>query len=262
VARFRLRQYGLGLIAAAAGCAASRFAPPAGPAAAAPDAPAIWASASTACRAVHGYQAALKFSGRIDERRVPGLAAATINIAIADDLSLGLEGRAAGQLLFRLGGQPARATLLWREGNRVVTAPVADIMDALIGVRMDAARLRALLTGCVTMSDQMTGSGRYGGVIRITTPDADVFLRQQDGTWRPHAGTFDTWIVSYGDVRDALPRSVRIDSAPGHAPAASLSLTVTDLISNPSLPAAAFVVAVPGDATPMTLDELRSWRSK
>jgi hypothetical protein len=112
------------------------------------------------------------------------------------------------------------------------------------------------------MSDQLTASGRYGDLIRIATPDAAVFLRQQAGAWRPHAGTFDDWTVSYSELRDGLPYRLRIDSMPGRTPAAALSLTVTDLVRNPSLPPAAFVVAVPADATPMTLDELRSWRTR
>jgi hypothetical protein len=240
----------------AAGCAARRFAPPAVPPEPAPEAAAAWDEARAACQTIHVYQAALGVSGRISNHRIPGFASAALNLAVTDEGRIGLEALVSSEMLFRLGGEADAARLLLVQDRRVVDAPAAAILDALIGVRLDPRQLLGVLSGCLLGPSGFTQAHRLGTVLRLASGDTTLYLERRDGAWRPRAGALPGVTVDYQQLAGGLPRQLTLRSE-GAGRAAVITIRVHDAVVNPSLPDAAFVVAVPADVRPMTLDELR-----
>jgi hypothetical protein len=247
----------IALALAAGACAPRAFVRPSGPALPAPDAATIWLDASAACRGLAGVQAALGLTGRVRDQRIPGLAGATLYVAVSSVGDIGLEARVSAQLVFKLGGNAARATLYLPADNRVVVAPAADIVDALVGVRLGPERLLATLGGCVSRASTVDRAARYGQVLEVTTPDATVFLEQRAGVWTPRAGFADDLTIDYRRRGEAI-REVALQSAPGRQAGVAISLQVKQLDLAPALAPELFAVIVPEDARPMSLEELRS----
>jgi hypothetical protein len=244
------------LTAALGACATRAFVRPTGPSVPAPEGAMAWAEATARCGQVRSFRGALALTGRIGSRRIPGLASATLYVAATRAGQIGIEARVSGQLAFRLGGNAERATLLLREGNRVVMAPAGDIVDALIGLPVPPDRLLAVLTGCVAVDGRFERAERFGDRLQITSRDAIVFLYQTAGQWTVRAGTFNSMLVDYRRVDAAGPREVFIQAS---APPSSVAVTlrIMDPEFDPALPPSAFAVNVPADAMPLSLDELR-----
>jgi hypothetical protein len=244
-------------LAAAAGCASRAFVHPSGPGIPAPDAADVWENVSSACRGLSGVQAALGLTGRIGDQRIPGLAGATLYAAVSSAGAIGLEARVSSQLAFRMGGTAERATLFLPADNRVVVAPAADIVDALVGVRVTPERLLALLGGCMTRSDVVTRAARHAALLEVGTADATVFLEQRGGSWGVRAAAADGLVMEYRRSGNQI-RDIVLDSAPGSASDVSLVLRLKQFDLAPNLAPAMFTVAVPDDARPMTVEELRA----
>lgn len=185
------------------------------------------------------------------------MASARLEAAVTATGQMALEARVSGQLLFKLGGTSDRAVLLLAADHRVVTAPAAEIVDALVGVPLGPDRLLAMMTGCVSISNDISRTGRYGHVLEIVTSDAVVFLESGGGVWRVRAGTFGDFAVDYRSFDRGMPRRIALRSTAGHAPAVSLSLDVTSVDLSGSTPLSAFSVNIPDDASPMSIEELR-----
>jgi hypothetical protein len=64
--------------------------------------------------------------------------------------------------------------------------------------------------------------------------------------------------VEYRDVRNDLPRELRLRSEPGASADVDLTLGVSQIEVNVALPDETFVIGGGADAAPMTLDELRA----
>ena len=263
------------LLLATAACAPKRLALPSGPGTPTAEFQAPFDQASISCRGVRTLRTTIRLAGRAGGQRMRG----TLIAGLAQPDALRLEGVAPfGPPAFILVAHDESATLLLPRDNRVLTGvSAADILEALAGVRLDPAALRALLAGCV-VADPQPAAGRVfdkGGVIKIgygTTGyprqrwmaievghGTTAYLRQQQGQWRIVAGVLPGLEVQYGQFEAGLPRQVQIQSRADQALAVpvNLTLTLSDLSTNVTLNASAFEVDVPRDAAPMTLAELR-----
>jgi len=246
-------------------CAVHSYDIPTGPWAPAPgtEAAAAWQSATDECPRILALRASLRLSGRVGPQSIPGIRSATLGVAVTAQDDVGLEARHSGQVLFRLGGTAERTVLFWAEGPRTLAAPAADLVDALIGVRVTPKQLLAILAGCAAVSGTPESVERADQELRASTSEGHVFLARVSGAWRVRAARFAGLQISYDlSGPGPGPSAIRIDSAPGAEAAVALSLRLVDVERNPTpaLPAATFSVSVPAGALPMTLDELRSWR--
>jgi hypothetical protein len=244
-------------LAATVGCASRAFVRPAGPGVPAPDAATIWNDVSAACRRLTAVQAALGLTGRIRDQRIPGLAGATLYVAATAAGEIGLEARVSAQLVFRLGGRVDRATLYLPGENRVVTGPAAEIVDALVGIRIGPERLLAVLGGCVTRAESIQSGTRYASVIEVSTADATVFIEERRGARMIRAGLADGLSIDYRRSGDAI-REIRFQSSPARPAGVAMALEVKQIDFAPTLTPELFSVAVPEDARAMSVEELRT----
>lgn len=247
----------LALAAAASGCAASRFVMPTDPGTPMADAAAAWRQAAAACGGVRALTAELALSGRAAGTRLRG----RVQAGFEAPGRIRLEGVAPfGQPIFILAADAARATLLLPRDERVVTAAsAAEILEALAGIRLEADTLRAVLAGCV-MTGTPTGATEHGDVARFAFDDGGVvFARRAAAGWRIVAGVAHPFVVEYpGRERGGMwPARVRISRDLPGGDRVELTIGLSQIETNMSLPAEAFTVDVPPTAVPMTLEELR-----
>jgi hypothetical protein len=207
------------------------------------------------------YQAQLRVSGRVAGRRIPGL---TVGLALDASGRIGMEFRVGGPPMLNLAGSADRATLLLHEQGRVVTAPAADIVEALVGARLGPARLLALLTGCVSSDPTLTEAGVADDLVVVTTPDAVVYLArteregQGERAWRVRAGEFEGLLADYRPFESTWPSEIDVRSDTGRSPRVALALRVVEFdVNSPRFNPAVFSVVVPDRAVATSLDELR-----
>lgn len=242
-----------------AACGPKRLVLPVGPGTPAPEARASFDQASTACRAVRTIRATIALSGRAGGQRMRG----TLIAGLEAPDALRLEGVAPfGPPAFILASRAGSATLLLPRDNRVLTGVAAgDVLEALAGIRLDPAALRAILTGCLAASAE-PGEGRSfanGWMAIDLGGDITAFLRRDRSRWQIVAGLLPALEVQYAEFQNGLPSQLQISSR-GDRPSAvpvDLALRLSDVATNVDLNPAAFTVDVPRDAVPMTLAELR-----
>ena len=175
--------------------------------------------------------------------------------------SLRLEGVAPfGPPAFILAGRGDTATLLLPRDNRVLRdARAADILGALTGVALAPEDLQGVLTGCVaSIPGAMGGRLHQNGWASIDLPDgATLYLKRIGAGWQPRAARRPGWRIDYPEWQDAFPHTVRLRSAD---PMVDVDLTaaVSQLEAGVTIAPAAFTVAVPADALPITIAELRN----
>jgi hypothetical protein len=238
------------LLGAASACAA-RFTPPEAPAVPAPEAPAAWAEATAACRDVRTAHVQLRLAARAGDRRIPRLRA---GLAIDDGRALALEAPSA----FTLRGTAGDATLVLGDG-RYVRAPVADIVEALIDVRLEPSRLLAILTGCVAPQPDLIEAVRREEWLVVTSVETVVYLGQSGAAgWQVRAGEFAGLLVEYRHDGPAWPRAIDIRSGAAAAgPPVSIAISGLEFLEvNASVDAALFQPVVPPGAVEITLAEL------
>lgn len=243
-----------------ASCAPRLIKLPNGPGAPAPDGATAVAEATAACRGVSSISAEVAVSGSVGGQRVRGRLLA----GLAAPASARLEAIAPfGQPLFIFVSHGGDTTLLLPRDNRVLEHGRSDaVLEAIAGVPLDAGALRTAMTGCPTTPDAARAQ-QFGADWRLL-PDADgdVYLHRdaRSGPWRIvavlHREPAD-WRAEYRDfAAGGLPRTVRFRSVDPKR--FDLQLTLSQVDVNPALDADAFRVAVPRDAEPMTLQELRA----
>ena len=233
----------------AAACGARFYAPPSGAGVPATDAPAVAGDATSNCARIQTFQASMRLSAR-------GLPNLNVRTGVtANQLLLQVGATAAPDIW--LAGSADQATLLLREGNRVVRARAEDIVDALIGVKMAPQQFMALLTGCVARDLNVTSATAFNGTRRLVTPDAELFAEQIAGAWRIVAGSFGNVRVDYRPLTTTFPARARVRARLAGGRDVAFTLDVQESLPDRPIPEQSFQLAVPTDADPMTLDDLR-----
>ena len=233
--------------------------PPALPAGAAspfPEYQQAWTEATRECARVQTLTASLAMSGKVAKTTLRG----RIDAGFAAPSSLRLEAVAPfGRPVFVLVATGDAGTLLLERDNRVLRgARPADIVEALAGVPLGAADLRAVVTGCGLWAAASPHEGRRyaDGWAAIDLDDGTAFLRQANARWRIAAASSPHMTVRYDLDRDGRPSTIRIFTD-ASTTAADLTLRVSQVDINVTLTPRTFTIDVPRDAAPITLDELR-----
>lgn len=247
------------VLVATAACGSKRLILPVGAGTPAPEARPAFDQASSACRGIRTMRTTVALSGRAGGQRMRG----TLIGGLERPDALRLEGVAPfGPPGFILVARTGSATLLLPRDNRVLTGvSAADILEALAGIRLDPAGLRAIFTGCVVPSPEPGDGRRFenGWMAVEVGGGATAYLRQDQGQWRIVAALLPALEVQYQQFESGLPRRIAIRSRAEEwsEVAVDLSLALSDVATNITLNPAAFAVDVPADAVPMTLAELR-----
>lgn len=255
---------------------------PAGPGAFAADAADAIADATAACRSISTLSAEIGVSGSIGGRRLRGRLLA----GLAPPASARLEAVApAGPPVFIFVASGDDATLLLPRDDRVLEhGPPAAVLEAVAGVPLDGADLKAALTGCAQAPDH--ARGRTLGPDWRLVPDGptELYLQRdrQASRWRlvatlhhaaagsvpagtpsatagsPRSPSGGDWRAEYRNFQNGLPRTVHLVS--DDAKRFDLTLALFQVDVNVPLGPDVFRVRIPRPATPMTLDELRHAR--
>ena len=202
----------------------------------------------------------MALSGRAGSTKL----SARIDAGFAEPDRLRLEGfprvNFGGKPFFVLVARGGDATLvLTRDGRVLRGAPPAAIIEALAGVALDPAQLRAVVSGC-GLGTVQPGAGRsfQNGWAAIEAGDTTVFLRQLEGRWRIAAARRGPLTIEYADFAAGRPSSVLLRTAAAQGVVtADIRLRLSQVENDVPLTDTVFDVQVPGDAAPITLDELR-----
>ena len=168
-----------------------------------------------------------------------------------------------GRTMFILVSKEDDATLLLPREDRVVRdAPPEAIVEALAGVSLTPAELRAAVAGCGlgvgTPSSGRTFSEQWA---TVDVGGELTYLRRVDGRWRVGGATRGPIRIVYADFSGGLPGTihVRSESPAGDnaKPVADITLRVSQLEINTAIDPKAFEVTVPPSALPLSVEELR-----
>jgi hypothetical protein len=238
------------------GCAAKRLALPTDSGTPLPDFAAIHAELSRACSGVRTLTAELSLSGRAGDQKLRG----RVHAGFERPASMRLEGVAPfGPPAFILVARGDEATLLLPRDQRVVRgARPEEILGALTGVSLAPADLQAILTGCVTPAPRAIAGRQHGkGWASIDLDGgATVFVQRQGQNWRLRAARRGPWQVDYMMATGPLPASVALHA--DRPVRVDLTAAIDQTESNVDLESAAFTLAVPPDAKPLSIDTLRA----
>jgi hypothetical protein len=168
-----------------------------------------------------------------------------------------------GAPFFVLAGRAERATLVLPRERRVLKdTVVAEVLERLTGLSLGADDLRLIVSGCLVDRATPADGRQWGGGWRAVTigPDRIAFLRVLNGQPVLTAADYGPWHVDYSAHAGGFPRLVRVRRAGALAKADEIDITarVEQLAVNTQINPRAWVVEIPSDAEPMTLDELRS----
>jgi hypothetical protein len=218
----------------------------------------VYAAAAEKCGDMRSISAEAALSGKIGARRARG----RLILGSAADGRLRLEGVAPfGAPVFVLAADGASTTLLLPREDRVLAGvPVADVLDALAGLRLEALDVHAMLTGCGVDEGQVTGGRRYGGaLLAVEFGRNTAWIREQPTPPRILAAEVDRVTVEYPEAETAPPSRIRLRAKPERAgaPGVDVVLRMSQVETNVTLPDEAFTVRVPPNARPITLAELR-----
>lgn len=231
---------------------------------AASDAIAAFAEGSAACRGVRSLTAEIGISGRVGSTKLRGRVLA----GFERSGSIRLEAPAPfGAPIFVLAATGGRSVLWFPRDKRVLRdAVVADVIEALTGMRRHPDDLMALLTGCL-VSDHL--SSEESVVMRFESgwlavpfsSGVEAFLRSERQQWRIVGGRSSgagdratpPWVVAYDEFVAGFPGRVRV----AQPSTTDVTFRVSQLETNITIDPVAFTLAVPASAVPMTLDELR-----
>ena len=236
-----------------AACGQPRITLPTGAGTPAPDFNSAFAQARAACQDVQVLQAELGLSGRAAGQRLRGRVLAGLVPG-----ALRLEGVAPfGAPVFILVADGPRGTLLLSRERRVVRdAAPEEILNALIGVRLGADDLRAMLTGCVKAAAEATGARAFGAewLAVDLAEGGTVYLRRIGSEWRIVAGRYEGLEIDYSAFEGHRPSHVALRGAD-----VDLGLTLNQVEVNGDLPRDQLVVlAIPEGVAPLSLEQLRS----
>lgn len=246
------------------GCAAKAPRLPSGDGVPFPAFDSAFSQATANCQ-VRSISAVLSLSGRVGSQKLRG----SVDAGLAEPDRMVLEAVAPfGKPFFILGASGGEATLvLPRDGRFLRGAAPQAIVEALTGVSLTPAELRAVLAGCGLPSSPPTGGRAFGDEwVAVDAGDAGgpggrgaptTWLRRVEGRWRVAAATRGPVAVHYTDFNATRPSTVRLRMTTSGREAADITLRLSDVDVNVGLDAKVFTVDVPRDAAPLTLEELR-----
>jgi hypothetical protein len=246
------------LLVAAAGCAPPALKLPSGDSSPVADASPMLGEATSGCDTLTTITVEIGLSGRAGQVKLRG----RLQAGFAAPDALRVEAIAPfGAPIFVLAGSGGTATLWLPRDERVLQqADPADILDALAGLHVSPADLRAWLAGCPAPGFAPGSARQYGrDWIQVDSGAADaVWLRRGD-RWRVAAERAGPLTIEMSDYTTAGPGRVRIRrDAAADAPALDVRLAVGQVERNVTLGPEAFVVDVPASAQPITIDDLRA----
>lgn len=145
-------------------------------------------------------------------------------------------------------------------------ADAAEILDALVGVRLQADALRAVLAGCAFTGAPLSATShgpatRHGNLTRFTFPDGVAFVAASGGgVRRIVAAQIQSFLIEYplDSAGSAWPPRVRISRDLPDGQGVDLTFALSQIETNITIPAEAFTLDVPADTMPMTLAQLRA----
>jgi hypothetical protein len=128
----------------------------------------------------------------------------------------------------------------------------------LTGLALGADDLRLIVSGCLVELAVPTDGKQWGGGWRAVTigPERVAYIRMQNGQPVLTAADYGPWHVDYSGHASGFPRVVRVRRAGDTA--IDITARIEQLEVNTQINPRAWVVEIPSDAEPMTLDELRS----
>ncbi len=218
----------------------------------APDFARAYAQARAACDSVKVLQAELGLSGRAAGQRMRGRVLAGVVPG-----ALRLEGVAPfGAPVFILVADGSRGTLLLSRERRVVLdAAPEEILNALVGIRLGADDLRAMLSGCVRADAEPVGAASFGSdwLAVDLAAGGTVYVQRSGDTWRIMAGRYGGLEIDYAEFQGDRPSRVVLRGAD-----LSLTLAVDQVEVNGDLPRDQLVaLKIPDDVAPLSLEQLR-----
>jgi outer membrane biogenesis lipoprotein LolB len=241
-------------------CAARTPPRPVGTATPDPTAAEAFATATAACKGFRSIEGELSLSGRAGGERVRG----RILTGLESGGAVRLEAVAPfGAPFFVLAGRDERATLVLPREHRVLKdTGVSEVLERLTGLSLGADDLRFIVSGCLVERAAPSEGRQWPGEWRAVTigPDRIAYVRLQNGQPVVVAADYGRWHVDYSAHASGFPRVVRVRRAGVVAPADQIDIIarIDQLEVNTQINPRAWVVEIPSDAEPMTLDELRS----
>ena len=212
--------------------------------------------ATAGCRSIKTFTASMALAGKAGRTKLRG----RIDAGFAAPAKMRLEGRAPfGRPLFVLTADGDRATLVLPRDERVLADAAPDqIVDALAGVALGPDALRTVLSGCGLAIGSPTEGREYGGGWAAVTVDgATAYLRRTGATWQLVGATRGNLTVSYADVTNNRPSTIRLRTGSSGREPVDLTLRLSQVETNTSLHPRTFQAELPEHAVPLTLEELR-----
>jgi outer membrane biogenesis lipoprotein LolB len=166
-----------------------------------------------------------------------------------------------GAPFFILAGSESKATLFLPRDDRVLAdARPAAVLEALTGLELSPADLRAWLAGCPAAPLDVQAARSYGADwVAIDIGPGRVAWVHRTDRWRLAATSDDGLSVEFADHEGVQPTRVRIRrAATDTSSGVDARLALSQVEVNVTLPSEAFAVGVPPTATPITLEDLRS----
>ena len=169
-----------------------------------------------------------------------------------------------GAPFFILAGRNETATLILPRERRVLKdTPVSAVLERLTGLSLGADDLRLILSGCLVETPAPTDGRQWPGGWQAVTigPERVAYIRTVQGRPVLVAADYGPWHVDYSQHANGFPaRRARASRRSRRRRRTVIDITarVEQLEVNTQINPRAWVVDVPSDADPMTLDELRS----
>jgi hypothetical protein len=224
----------------------------------APDPTAITAfrSATTHCTGLKTLTAEIRLSGRAAGEKLRG----TLLAGFAAPGALRFEAVAPfGPPVFILAGRNNRATLLLPRDDRALPdVALADVLDRLTGLALNADDVRLVLTGCLA-ENATPGEGRAfntGWYAVSLGNNITAYVQQRNGQSMIAAADYGPWLVDYADHLNGFARTVRIRSK--EAGRVDATARLDQLEVNTTIDDRAFVVEIPAGVERITLNDLRA----
>ena len=222
-----------------------------------PDTLQVWWAATDACKGAQSLSAELRGHGEVANER---LGRFILHSAMTRKGEIRLEAIApAGPAIFILAGRAERATLTMPREQRVLVAPAAAIVEALIGLKLAPDDWLDILSGCVSSAHPGEGVRVNNVMIMPLERNAGRLRLDREGSgWKIVAGERGSLLVEYGAFLGRWPSVVQLTSRPGAPVNVSVNMAISQVNVNTDLPAATFVPNASVNYQPMSLAELRA----